>query len=139
VGEQFIRNRAPKSSHVVEDVSHNLHRREALCKRPFNALAYLLDVMLCSEPLIEPEADAVDVPGQELCDAVDGMIGDALDHLPQIGLGIEAVRLGGLCRSPNYAECYLARPDSSGFRWSSVQHSSSALRSASGQQREGAT
>jgi hypothetical protein len=32
------------------------------------------------------------------------MIGDALDDMSQIGLGIESVRLGGLCRAPNYAE-----------------------------------
>src|SRR6476646_10022447 len=55
-------------------------------KRPLDALPCWLDVMLCGEPLVEPEADAFDVPGQELCDAVDGMIGDALDHVSQIGL-----------------------------------------------------
>jgi hypothetical protein len=54
--------------------------------------------------LVEPEADSLDVPGQELCDAIDRMISDALDQVPQIGLGIEAVRLGGLCRTPDYAE-----------------------------------
>jgi hypothetical protein len=32
------------------------------------------------------------------------MIGDAVDDVPQIGLGIESVGLGGLCRTPNYAE-----------------------------------
>ena len=41
-------------------------------------------------------ADALDVPGQKLYDTVDGMIGDAVDHMPQIGLGIETIRLGGL-------------------------------------------
>ena len=50
--------------------------------------------VLCGKPLIEPEADALDVPGQQLYDAVNGMIGDALDDMPQIGFGIEAVRLG---------------------------------------------
>jgi len=43
----------------------------------------------------EPEANAVDVPRQQFCDAIDGMIGDALDHMPQICLGIETIRLGG--------------------------------------------
>jgi hypothetical protein len=33
--------------------------------------------------------------GQQLGDAVDGMVGDAADHLAQIGFGIEAVELGG--------------------------------------------
>jgi hypothetical protein len=32
------------------------------------------------------------------------MLGDAADHFPQIGLWINAVELGGLCRPPNYAE-----------------------------------
>jgi len=32
------------------------------------------------------------------------MVGDAADDRSQIGFGIEAVELGGLCRPPNYAE-----------------------------------
>jgi hypothetical protein len=32
------------------------------------------------------------------------MIGDAGEHVAQIGLGVDAVELGGLCRLPNYAE-----------------------------------
>jgi hypothetical protein len=35
-----------------------------------------------------------DVPGQQLCDAVDRVIGDAAEHLAQVGFGIEAVELG---------------------------------------------
>src|ERR1700758_1667880 len=50
--------------------------------------------MLCCEPLIKSEADALEVPGLQRSDAIDGMIGDAVDDVPQIGLGIEAVRLG---------------------------------------------
>lgn len=67
-------------------------------KRPPDAPVYLVDVRLCGEPLVEPGADALNVPWQKLCDAIDWMIGDALDHMPQIGLGIEAVRLCGLIR-----------------------------------------
>ena len=64
-------------------------------KCPPDAPVYLVDVRLCGEPLVEPGADALNVPWQKLCDAIDWMIGDALDHMPQIGLGIEAVRLCG--------------------------------------------
>jgi hypothetical protein len=40
--------------------------------------------------------------GQQLGDAVDGMVGDAADHLAQIGFGIEAaIRLLALGRK-NY-------------------------------------
>src|ERR1700691_5958058 len=92
--DNWLSNRIFTGFDNIVDLCFDAWNRLTVSVR-FNALAYLLDVMLCSEPLIEPEADAVDVPGQELCDAVDGMIGDALDHLPQIGLGIEAVRLGG--------------------------------------------
>jgi hypothetical protein len=35
-----------------------------------------------------------DVPGQQLCDAVDPVIGDAAEHLAQVDFGIEAVELG---------------------------------------------
>ena len=34
------------------------------------------------------------VPGQEFVDAVDGMIGDAFEHLAQIEFRIDAVQLG---------------------------------------------
>ena len=50
--------------------------------------------MLCCERLIKSEADALEVPGQQLSDAIDGMIGDAIDDVSQISLGIEAVGLG---------------------------------------------
>jgi hypothetical protein len=61
-------------------------------------------LMLCGESLVKPEANAFDAPGQELRNTVHRMIGDALDHVQQIGLGIEAVHLSGLCRPPDYAE-----------------------------------
>jgi hypothetical protein len=32
------------------------------------------------------------------------VIGDAANHFAQVGFGIDAVELCGLCRSPNYAE-----------------------------------
>jgi hypothetical protein len=41
------------------------------------------------------------------------MIGDAGEHVAQIGLGIETVQLGGLCRPPNYAERMRFPQDSS--------------------------
>jgi hypothetical protein len=34
--------------------------------------------------------------GQQLGDPVDGVVGDAAEEIAQIGLGIEAVQLGGL-------------------------------------------
>jgi hypothetical protein len=37
-------------------------------------------------------------------DFLDGMVGDSPDDVGQIGLGIDAVHLAGLCRAPNYAE-----------------------------------
>ena len=39
---------------------------------------------------------AADVPRQQLVDAVDRMVGDALEHVAQVRLGIEAVELGRL-------------------------------------------
>jgi hypothetical protein len=44
------------------------------------------------------------VPGQQLVDAVDRVIGDAGEHVAQVTLRIETIHLGGLCRAPNYAE-----------------------------------
>ena len=35
------------------------------------------------------------VPRQQLCNTVDRVVGDALQHLAQVGLGIEVVQLGG--------------------------------------------
>jgi len=49
------------------------------------------------EPLIRLGANRrykADVPGQQFCDAVDRVIGDAAEHLAQVGFGIEAVELG---------------------------------------------
>jgi hypothetical protein len=37
-----------------------------------------------------------DVPRQQLVDAVDRVLGNALEHLAQVGLGIQAVELRGL-------------------------------------------
>ena len=36
----------------------------------------------------------MEIPRQQFVDAVDGMVGDAGQHLAQIGFGIEAVELG---------------------------------------------
>jgi hypothetical protein len=46
------------------------------------------------------------VPGQQFVDPVDRMVGDALEHVAQVRFGIDVVELGGLCRSPNYAEWF---------------------------------
>ena len=46
--------------------------------------------------LIEPDAFSGQVPWQQFDDAVDGMIGDALDDATQVILGVEPVDLGGL-------------------------------------------
>jgi hypothetical protein len=37
-----------------------------------------------------------DVPGEQVADAVDGVVGDAGEHVAEVGFGIEAVELGGL-------------------------------------------
>jgi hypothetical protein len=37
-----------------------------------------------------------DVPGKQVGDALDGMVGDAPEDVAQIGLGVEAVELGAL-------------------------------------------
>lgn len=44
--------------------------------------------------LVFLEGSIVDVPWQQLFDAVDGMLGNALEHMAQIGLRIETVELG---------------------------------------------
>jgi len=36
----------------------------------------------------------LDVPWQQLVDTVDVVLGDALEHMAQVGLGIEPVELG---------------------------------------------
>ena len=42
-----------------------------------------------------PAASAAKFWGQEFLDAVDGMIGDAGQHVAQVSLGVEAVEFGG--------------------------------------------
>src|SRR5512142_1686586 len=37
-----------------------------------------------------------DVPGGQVADAIDGVAGDAGEHVAEVGFGIEAVELGGL-------------------------------------------
>ncbi len=56
------------------------------------------------DTLIEPWTDIGEVPGQQFRHAVHRVVGDALDHAAQVGLRVEAVQLGGLCRLLNYAE-----------------------------------
>lgn len=50
------------------------------------------------------------VPGQQCIDLVDGVIGDAREHVAKVGFGIDAVQLGRLCRAPDYAERVLFYP-----------------------------
>ena len=50
------------------------------------------------------------VPGQELADAVDQVVGDAGEDVAQIGFGVETIHLGSLCRPSNYAERFSKRP-----------------------------
>src|SRR3954471_2871195 len=76
-------------------------------KRPPDAPRCWLAVGLCGKPLIEPEADTLDVPGQEFCDAVDGMIGDVLDQVPQIDFRFEAVLFGGFDQA---VDCCCTQP-----------------------------
>jgi len=45
-----------------------------------------------------------DVPGQQLVDAADRMLGDARQDFPQVCLRVEPVELGRLRRATNYAE-----------------------------------
>jgi hypothetical protein len=49
-------------------------------------------------------AGGVEVPGQQFGDTTDRMVCDAAEDVVQIGLGVEAIEFGGLCRPPNYAE-----------------------------------
>jgi hypothetical protein len=44
------------------------------------------------------------VPGQQITDVVDGVIGDLTEHGAQIEFRIEAVELGRSCRVSDYAE-----------------------------------
>ena len=50
-----------------------------------------------------------DVPWQQLLDAVDGMLGDALEHMAQLGFGIEAVELGGANQRIDRHPCPILR------------------------------
>ncbi len=36
-----------------------------------------------------------DVPGEQVADAIDGVVGDAAQHITQVGFGVEAVEFGG--------------------------------------------
>ena len=45
-----------------------------------------------------------DIPRQQLGDTFGRMISNAADDVVQIGLGINAIEFGSLCRAPNYAE-----------------------------------
>jgi hypothetical protein len=49
-----------------------------------------------------------EVPGQQLVDAVDGMIGDALEHMAQIEFRIEAIQLGCAQKSINRSRAFSA-------------------------------
>jgi hypothetical protein len=37
----------------------------------------------------------LDIAGQQFCDAIGRVIGDAAEHFAQVGFGIETVELGG--------------------------------------------
>jgi hypothetical protein len=49
-----------------------------------------------------------EVPGQQLVDAVDGMIGDALEHMAQIEFRIEAIQLGCTQKGINRSRAFSA-------------------------------
>ena len=54
---------------------------------------------------VEPEHGGVDVARKEGFDVGEGSgLGQLGEQVPEVGVGVEAVRLGGLCRPPNYAE-----------------------------------
>src|SRR6266511_5300912 len=36
-----------------------------------------------------------DVPGEQVASAIDGVVGDAAQHITQVGFGVEAVEFGG--------------------------------------------
>ena len=59
-------------------------------KRPTGAVGLLLDG--CCGCI----GCCVDVPGQQLGHAADGVVGDAAEDLSQIGFGVEAIQFGGL-------------------------------------------
>jgi hypothetical protein len=44
------------------------------------------------------------VPGQQLLDAIDRMIGNALEYVMKVPLRIDVVEFASSCRAPDYAE-----------------------------------
>ncbi len=67
------------------------------------------------------------VPGGEFTDAVDGMVADADQNIPEIGLGIKAVELGALDQGVDDGgalaadvRCDLMMPGVWGGRWRSL-------------------
>jgi len=44
------------------------------------------------------------IPGQEILDAIDRMVGDPLEYVVQIALRIDVIELTASCRAPDYAE-----------------------------------
>jgi len=76
----------PSSEHAVRSAA--FHRVRIIASTHVRlAIAWQTNggAVLCGEPLIEPEVDALYVPGQELYGSINGMIGDALDDMSQIG------------------------------------------------------
>jgi hypothetical protein len=55
----------------------------------------------------------VPIPGQQLADTIDRMVGDACEDIAQIGLRIASVHPCRLCRLQNYAEQVRFPQDSS--------------------------
>jgi len=52
---------------------------------------------------------AANVPGQQLLDAVDGVIGDAGQHLAQISFRVKAVEFGGANQAVDRRRAFPAR------------------------------
>ena len=48
--------------------------------------------------------DLIPVPGQQLGDALGGVIGEAGEDVGEPGARVDIFELAGLCRQPNYAE-----------------------------------
>jgi hypothetical protein len=66
-------------------------------ERPRHRLARVKPpVMAAGQAALSTACSGGEGPGQQVGDAVDRMIGDASKHIAQVGLGIEAVELGGL-------------------------------------------
>jgi hypothetical protein len=47
---------------------------------------------------------AGDIPRQQLLDAIDRMIGDALEDVMEVPLRVDVVEFASSCRAPDYAE-----------------------------------